>query len=145
MYECSHIYKGRFQQSPLREEPKMPQRLMSVGTSVCALAFALQPNTVLSQRLPTNESHAGAPSLDVITVTAQRREQSLQDVPLSILGVSGAAIERQRIERPDDLLLKILGAFFIPNVKTASYVGLRGFLSGYNRPRIFGASIGYRF
>ena len=128
----------------------MPQRLMSVGTSVCALAFALQPNTVLSntvlsQRLPMNESHAGAPPLDAITVTAQRREQSLQDVPLSILGVSGAAIERQRIERPDDLLLKIPGAFFIPNVKTASYVGLRGFLSGYNRPRIFGASIGYRF
>ena len=100
-----------------------------------AVALSLAPLPAVTQEASeTTSTDEETRRMDTMTVTAQRREQSLQDVPLSVLGISGEQIELQRIERPDDLLLKIPGGFFIPNVKTASYVGLRGLLSFEDAP-----------
>jgi outer membrane receptor protein involved in Fe transport len=58
---------------------------------------------------------AGAPqaNADVITVTAQRRVQNLQDVPVSIQVLSGATLKKLNIENFDDLLAQL------PNVTAA--------------------------
>jgi len=65
-------------------------------------------------------AQTGEPStaLDEIVVTAQKREQNVQDVPIAIDAVSRDKILAQRIAGPDDLL-KLL-----PNLslKTASAV-----------------------
>ena len=47
--------------------------------------------------------------LEEIIVTAQKREQSLQDVPLSILAISGEEIQEGGFENMEDL------ATFVPN------------------------------
>ena len=39
-----------------------------------------------------------APMLEEVVVTAQKREQTLKDVPISISAVSGAAIENRSID-----------------------------------------------
>lgn len=48
--------------------------------------------------------------LDEITVTAQKREQNLQDVPISILAITGAEIQAGGFESMEDL------ATFVPNL-----------------------------
>ncbi len=44
-----------------------------------------------------------AASLEEVVVTAQRREERLQDVPLSVMAISGRNLERAGVTRIDDL------------------------------------------
>ena len=69
--------------------------------------------------------------LEEIVVTAQRREQSLQDVPISVSVLSGIEIETQNIKEAQDYLS------LIPNV-SFSEEGQRG-------ERQFVASITFLF
>ncbi|HEU4591735.1 MAG TPA: TonB-dependent receptor [Steroidobacteraceae bacterium] len=64
------------------------------------------------------QSEESAATLEEVVVTAQKREQNVQDVPIAIDAVSRDAILAQRVAGPDDLL-KLL-----PNLslKTASAV-----------------------
>nr|WP_282596006.1 TonB-dependent receptor [Spongiibacter thalassae] len=68
--------------------------------------------------------------LEEVTVTAQRREQSLQDVPISINVFSGEKLVEMKIDRFEDLVLQepslTLKAGMSPN---ALQFGMRGFSS----------------
>lgn len=68
---------------------------------------------------------------DAIVVTAQRREQRLQDVPVSVSVVSGAALQSANIRNLEDLATRL------PNVRIASsaqvdVLNVRGVGSGQN-------------
>ena len=58
------------------------------AVTVGCLALVSVPQQARAQDTAANKS------LDEITVTARRREESLQDVPLSISVMSGEALER---------------------------------------------------
>lgn len=80
-----------------------------LGTLTALVGF----NSALAQ------SDSGGGLLDEITVTAQRREQSLQEVPISIEAFTGAEIHRQGYRDLNEL------ANFSPSV----YIDDSGFLS----------------
>lgn len=61
---------------------------------VCA-AFVLSPAALLVG--PANESLAQSATLDEIVVTAQKREQGLQDVPVAVTALTGDALEARNI------------------------------------------------
>ncbi|AEP30032.1 TonB-dependent receptor [Brumicola nitratireducens] len=63
----------------------MKYKLASIALCV---ASALQANTVVAQETAVKES-----ALEKITVTAQKRSQSIQDVPISIATLSGEQFE----------------------------------------------------
>ena len=68
--------------------------------------------------LLSNTGTAGAAALEEITVTAQKREQSLSDVPISVAAVSGEEITRSGFSRLDEL------SEFTPNLTiTESFTG----------------------
>ena len=79
-----------------------------LGTSIAAMAQqpALPPAPVVAD--------AGAPE---IVVTAQKRSERLQDVPVSITALTGDSIRKQRITQADDLVSKI------PNLQLTATVG----------------------
>ena len=52
-----------------------------------------------------------------VVITAQRRSERLQDVPVSVTAVSGDQLTQQRIENPSDLV------GVIPNLQVATTVG----------------------
>ena len=73
-------------------------------------------------------SSAGASfALEEITVTAQRRQESLQDVPLAVSAFSAADIETYSIEETEDIIR------FVPNVYSATSTGLGSANSYYLR------------
>jgi len=80
---------------------------------------ALKPTIVLAQE---ND----APLLEEIIVTAQRREQSLQEVPISIEVFSGAEIRRQGYRDIDDLANFSATVLILPRVQDQD-VSIRGF------------------
>jgi len=60
--------------------------------------------------VPTTHVLAQSQGLEEILVTAQRREQSLQDVPISVTAVTGEAIEQGGFSDVEDL------SIFVPNL-----------------------------
>ena len=51
----------------------------------------------------TRDDDAAIPTLDRITVTARKREETLQDVPISVSAVSGTALEAQNLGEMETL------------------------------------------
>ena len=94
---------------------------------VC-VAFAIVPVRVQGQS-PASSAEPGL-ALEEVIVTARKREESLQDVPLSVSAITASSIEQLRILRPDDI------ARFTPGF---SYVSSFGRLN-QERPVVRGQS-----
>ncbi|MCL6741056.1 TonB-dependent receptor [Sphingomonas sp. RB56-2] len=77
---------------------------------------------------------ADAPAADNgdIVVTARKRSESLQDVPLSIAAVSGELMQQQGIKKLDDLQFKVPN-FTMTETGIGSNIAIRGIFSGVNQ------------
>ena len=94
-------------------------------------ATTLTSSTLSSHNVLAGEEWSEKAMLDEIIVTAQKRKQDLQDVPISVNVISGSKIDQQGIFTFDDL------ASYIPNlqINTADQITgiyLRGLGSGIN-------------
>ena len=74
---------------------------------------------------------ASAQNSDEIVVTAQRREQRLQDVPVSVSVVSGAALEKAGIRNLQEVATR-MPAVRIVEGPAADLLNIRGIGSGQN-------------
>src|SRR5438045_6542609 len=75
-----------------------------LGGSSCA-AYAAEP--------AAGGAEAGSGALEEITVTAQRRTENIQDVPISMQALTAQALQQQNVSTLDDYVK------FLPNVTTA--------------------------
>ena len=73
---------------------RKPVFRVCVASSLLIAEFLLLPSVALAQ---------DSGGLEEVVVTARRREESLQDTPVSITAFSGAALEARHIERLDGL------------------------------------------
>ena len=73
---------------------------LQLGTAIGCLAIA---TPVVAQEADGEEAQAGG-GLDVIVVTARKRDEDLQEVPLSVTAFSSQAIEDRNIEGASDFL-----------------------------------------
>ncbi|USI76575.1 MULTISPECIES: TonB-dependent receptor [unclassified Sphingopyxis] len=80
----------------------------SAGSSAIALLWALTAPTALAQTDPADGAEAD--DRDTIIVTAQKRAENVQDVPIAITALNAAALEAAKIEDSKDL------QFNAPNV-----------------------------
>ncbi|HTH29535.1 MAG TPA: TonB-dependent receptor [Sphingobium sp.] len=89
------------------------ERKLKVGFMRLAVLLNLSVSTIaLAQEVPP-EGEGG----DDIVVTALKRSERLQDVPVSVAAISGDAVKDQRITKADDLVMKM------PNLQVTSTVG----------------------
>lgn len=72
---------------------------------------------------------ARGPVLEEITVTAQKREQSLQDVPISVVALTGTALDDRELKNVTDLVVAIPGLQF-----SAGTGSVTPFLRGTGNP-----------
>jgi iron complex outermembrane receptor protein len=91
-----------------------------------ALLLACTTRPLLAQDVERSTSSIEA-GVDEIIVTAQRRVERLQDVPVSVTAISGEALRNQRIDRVDDLVSKVPNLQFISTVGDSTPIfSLRG-------------------
>mgnify|MGYP005660512505 CR=1 FL=1 len=79
--------------------------------------------TVLGAALALLNTFAYAQTVEEVTVTAARKEQSVQDVAISVQAISSEDLTEQHIESADDLAETIPGFGFSQAI--GSGVGLR--------------------
>ncbi len=103
-----------------------------------AVAFGLHCACAQAQSAPAADTNSGG--LEEIVVTAQRRSEDIQKVPISIAAFTPQALERLDIHSTDQLQFSIPG--FV-NTQTAgdgiSAVYIRGVGSGYSGPGLEGS------
>ncbi|MGI9314303.1 MAG: TonB-dependent receptor domain-containing protein [Luminiphilus sp.] len=91
-------------------------------------AFAQESNET-----GTQNASAQTPTLEEVVVTAQRREQSIMEVPIAVTLVSGQALETFNLETSHDLQFLVPGVTFAASSST-SQITLRGVGTGYSGP-----------
>ena len=109
--------------------------------TVIAAVFATSISPVLAQVAPEEENSVSASSaaakggdavkgngLEKIVVTAQRRAQSIQEVPVAVTSIGAADLELKQVTNVLDLQYEIPNISLATNTGTAS--GARIFLRG---------------
>lgn len=107
---------------------------------------ALFPLTLISAAVfNTTPVYAQTPTLEEVVVTAQRREQNLQDVPVSVTAFSGATLEKRNITNAVDYLSITPGVSFTEDGQSGSRgmgIAVRGITSLVTGENAFVNSIG---
>ena len=94
--------------------------LLAEPTTQPATAVTRPPAPAAISPVPSVSNEPAVTTLEPIRVTAERREQSIQDVPASVTAVDGATIQDAQIE----------------NVKQASYYAPNLFFSQFSPMRV---------
>lgn len=85
-----------------------------------ALALAITAPTAMAQML------------EEVVVTAQKREQTLKDVPISISAISGERLQNRSVDNMNDLSASIPN-FFVAEAQIDSNISIRGVQTGSNK------------
>ncbi len=94
-------------------------RLLAIATAVTLLPHAT-----------ANAQDSGAGEFEEVVVTARKRDESLQDVPISIAAFTEATIERAGIERPADFISLIPNVTIVDTANVGdTQVAIRGIVS----------------
>ena len=98
-----------------------------------ALAQATSDAASAGDPAPATAAHAGALELEEVIVTAQKRAQSIKDVPISMTAYSGEDLEKFRVQTFEDILLMTPGVQYGETsdfLKTVSIRGIHGNIGG---------------
>lgn len=90
-------------------------------------AVLAAPYAVHAQRAPAQGEEAKANTLDAITVSARKREESLQEVPVAVTAFTADGLDKLNVEDLGDL-----GAF-VPNLTVYAARGSSSTLTAYIR------------
>ncbi len=107
---------------------KMPCNRARLLTGVMA-GLAAFPLTALAQS-PTADTSQG--TLEELVVTARKRTEKLQEVPVSVATVDSKLISRDDIKNLNDLQLKVPD-FILAENPIGTSIGIRGIFSGINQ------------
>ncbi len=95
----------------------------SLLAGICASAISFP---AFAQEVPDDELDSRRVTNNVIIVTAQRQNQSLQEVPIAVSAFDAAALESQQIENASDLQLTLPNVSFTKSNFTSSSFTIRG-------------------
>ena len=89
-------------------------------TSVIALLAGM------SLAAPATSAFAQGTQLEELIVTAQKREENVQDAPLAITAISGANLAKDRVLTLEDLAHNMTGISFTANSPQSNEINIRG-------------------
>lgn len=108
-----------------REQSNRKRGIAAFGPFAAAMAIA-------APKARAQEPESDQPVLEEIIVTAQKREQNLQDVPLSITAIGTQELEELRVEDFDDFAKLLPSLSYTTGGPGFSRVFFRGVSSGDN-------------
>lgn len=86
-------------------------RALLTGLVVCSAFYAEAATAQTSENASTDQTSSD-PALEEIIVTAQRRGENLQDVPISVTALTASSLERQGVLATQDLTMTVPGLTF---------------------------------
>ena len=95
----------------------MKRLFLTVSPCVLAIAFISTPATVQAQEIDTDAVEEPSVGLSEIVVTARRRAENMQDVPISVSAIGGEDLASRGVFKTEDLMGSI------PNLQIGSFVG----------------------
>ncbi|WP_084421729.1 TonB-dependent receptor [Henriciella litoralis] len=100
----------------------------SLMAGVCsfALGAALAMPAQAQQAVDSQDAEEGDARLGVVTITAQRRAESLQDVPVTVTAFGAEEIKNARIQQIDDIVSRTPGLSFDAFPATQARLFIRG-------------------
>ncbi len=106
------------------------------GSSLASLALAVLATPAFAEDT-VESSAADEQAVGDIIVTARKREESVQDVPIAINVLSAAAIERKNIDGPGDVANQTPGLTFdVGLVPSDTRISIRGLQATRGRPNV---------
>lgn len=100
----------------------MPSRL-AMALLPASIMLALGPDSSFAQE----QDETGKLAIEEVTVTAQKREQNLQDVPIAITAFNAVAIEKAMFSDVGDYITSVPNASFISNgARSRRQISVRG-------------------
>ena len=98
---------------------------------VAQIAALQMPQTAFAQAAPADDAQASSGGgLDEIVVTANKREENLNDVGLTITAIGADAIAKSRITSLEDVVAAVPGLVYSPSTANTPIFTLRGI--GFN-------------
>lgn len=104
------------------------QGIVGISTLAIAIALAGLPTSSLAQE--SAETAADDEGLDVIVVTAQKRSEDMQDVPVSLQVLGGETLEQQGVQNFEDYVGLLPSVSFAGQGPGNTQVFMRGISSG---------------
>ena len=100
--------------------------------STGGLKLKVLPVAIALLSSPVMVSTASAQALEEVLVTAERRESSLQDTPISITALTSDGIEKRGITSTDDMFASMpsMGGYSAPGSRGATSLSIRGISGG---------------
>ena len=128
-FVVSHWIETEKENMSARRAPKSPQSQV-LHTSLRKLALALLPIFAVLGTIPgmvfAQDSEATS-GIEEIIVTAQRREQNLQDVPIAISAFTADAIEKAMFSDVGEYITSTPNASFVNNgARSRRQISIRG-------------------
>jgi iron complex outermembrane receptor protein len=100
----------------------MARKLTAGGGALAALFVA---TGAVAENTPSDQN-ASVGNVEEIIVTAQRRSERLQDVPIAIQAITGESLERQGIRSATDAVLQVPGVSLQSSTPTQAIFQMRG-------------------
>jgi iron complex outermembrane recepter protein len=104
-----------------------PQHVAALAAAVSLLTFIPQARAQTSE----GKTSASVPELEEIVVTAEKRKESLQEVPISVQVIGHERLAEQNQNSLDELAQVVPGVFVIPSGGSNNMI-VRGIGSGVN-------------
>ena len=116
--------------SPKHSDPTIASVVAAIlrGSSL-TLALAAAAHAATAEDTATADTGNSA-ALEEITVTAQRRTQSVQDVPITVQAMSGDTLTQLNVQTLDDLLKYVPNVSYSNNNPGGGNIYIRGLSSG---------------
>ena len=118
--------------SPRQDQPKHPWRQLVACAGLVGLGFVPLPVTAQDDAAAAQAEEEPAPQTvsDEITVTSMKREQNIQDVPLSVVAPSEETLRARGVEDIEGIAATVPG-FTVQNLGPGqSQVAMRGVSAG---------------
>ena len=106
------------------------RHLLAASAAFAAMSTAAQAQAQDMPPAPTPQAEAPGEGEQVVVVTAQKREQTLFEIPQSISVVSGATLERQQATSFQDYLVRVPGLQLDQSTPGAGRLIMRGVNTG---------------
>lgn len=90
---------------------------MKLTSSLIAIAVMSLPGAAFAQAQPTEEADGAENGIGQIIVTAQRRAQDIQDVPVAVTAFSGEQLAQRQIDSVVDIMTTV------PNLHASNNIG----------------------